>query len=63
MNFPDTNGVNITADRALIRLRHKLHGTEDGGAMSISAQVEKLIQQARDPANLSRLYVGWQPYL
>lgn len=55
--------VNVSAERALIRLRQKLHGTEEGGTSSVEGQVEKLIQQARDPSNLCRLYHGWQSYL
>lgn len=55
--------VNVTAERALLRLRHKLQGTEDGGTTSVEGQVTKLIQEARDPKNLARLFYGWQPYL
>jgi Phosphatidylinositol kinase and protein kinases of the PI-3 kinase family len=51
------------AERALVRLRQKLQGTEEGTATSISGQVNRLIQQARDPVNLSRLFYGWQAYL
>ncbi|KAJ9577912.1 hypothetical protein L9F63_025225 [Diploptera punctata] len=55
--------VNKMAERALVRLRQKLQGTEEGTATSISGQVNRLIQQARDPVNLCRLFHGWQPYL
>lgn len=55
--------VNRMAERALVRLRQKLQGTEEGTASSVSGQVNRLLQQARDPGNLSRLYHGWQPYL
>lgn len=55
--------VNVSAERALLRLKQKLLGTEEGRSSSVDGQVEKLIQQARDPANLCRLYYGWQPYL
>ncbi|XP_049852036.1 serine-protein kinase ATM isoform X1 [Schistocerca gregaria] len=58
-----SNEVNKMAERALLRLRQKLHGTEEGSASSIAGQVNRLIQQAIDPVNLSRLYNGWQPYL
>ncbi|XP_047109240.1 serine-protein kinase ATM-like [Schistocerca piceifrons] len=58
-----SNEVNKMAERALLRLRQKLHGTEEGSASSIAGQVNHLIQQAIDPVNLSRLYNGWQPYL
>ncbi|XP_053981121.1 serine-protein kinase ATM isoform X1 [Hylaeus volcanicus] len=55
--------TNKTAERALLRIEQKLQGTEEGLASSVSGQVERLIQQARDPVNLCRLYYGWQPYL
>ncbi|XP_076632451.1 serine/threonine-protein kinase tefu isoform X1 [Colletes latitarsis] len=55
--------TNKTAEKALLRIEQKLQGTEEGLASSVSGQVERLIQQARDPLNLCRLYCGWQPYL
>ena len=55
--------TNKIAERALLRIEQKLQGTEDGLVSSISGQVERLIQQARDPTNLCRLYSGWQAYL
>ncbi|RUS90885.1 hypothetical protein EGW08_001392 [Elysia chlorotica] len=54
---------NKMAERALIRLRQKLSGEEDGVPLSVSGQVNLLIQRATDPQNLCRLFVGWQPYL
>nr|CAD7572388.1 unnamed protein product [Timema californicum] len=58
-----TKEVNKLAERALTRLKQKLDGTEDGTVTSVNGQVNKLLHQARDPANLSRLYDGWQPFL
>ncbi|KAJ8917850.1 hypothetical protein NQ315_010763 [Exocentrus adspersus] len=55
--------VNITAERALLRLREKLQGTELGHPASIEHQVGTLIQQALDPANLCKLFCGWQAYV
>ncbi|XP_044260658.1 serine-protein kinase ATM isoform X2 [Tribolium madens] len=55
--------VNVTAERALLRLKDKLQGLEKGKLMTVEHQVETLIQQAMDPANLSKLFHGWQPYL
>ncbi|CAH1281058.1 unnamed protein product [Diabrotica balteata] len=54
---------NVSAERALLRLREKLQGTELGHPRSIEHQVGALIQQAVDPANLCKLYHGWQPYI
>ncbi|XP_011494720.1 PREDICTED: serine-protein kinase ATM [Ceratosolen solmsi marchali] len=55
--------TNKLAERALLRVQQKLQGIEDGVPSSIAGQVERLIQQARDPTNLSRLFEGWQAYL
>ncbi|XP_045467917.1 serine-protein kinase ATM isoform X2 [Harmonia axyridis] len=57
------SSVNTTAQRALMRLKAKLLGTEEGTPMSVEHQVGVLIHQAMDPANLSKLYCGWQAYL
>ncbi|CAB1111628.1 unnamed protein product [Ectocarpus sp. CCAP 1310/34] len=53
------------AQRALARIKHKLQGYVDpnGDAMSVEGQVKLLINQARDPENLCKLYVGWAPWL
>lgn len=53
------------AQRALARIKHKLQGYEDpnGEAMSVEGQVKLLVNQARDPENLCRLYPGWAPWL
>ncbi|VEN39029.1 unnamed protein product [Callosobruchus maculatus] len=59
----ENNHINITAERALLRIREKLQGTELGHPTTIEHQVGTLIQQATDPANLCKLFVGWQPYL
>lgn len=54
---------NKLAERVLLRLQHKLQGLEDGVTLSVAGQVNHLIQTARDPHNLSRLFHGWQPYI
>ncbi|XP_023014307.2 serine/threonine-protein kinase tefu [Leptinotarsa decemlineata] len=59
----DAIAINNTAERALLRLREKLQGTELGHPTSIEHQVGTLIQQAIDPENLCKHFVGWQPYL
>ncbi|CAN0321773.1 unnamed protein product, partial [Ectocarpus sp. 8 AP-2014] len=53
------------AQRALARIKHKLQGYVDpnGDAMSVEGQVKLLINQARDPENLCKLYPGWAPWL
>ena len=53
------------AQRALVRIKHKLQGYVDpnGNAMSVEGQVKLLINEAKDPENLSKLYPGWAPWL
>ncbi|XP_059060370.1 serine-protein kinase ATM-like [Achroia grisella] len=53
------------AERALLAVNSKLSGTEGGiaGGVSVPGQVARLIHTATDPANLCRLFPGWQPYL
>ena len=46
----------------------KLHGFTQaalkiGLPLNVEGQVNELIQQATDPDNLSRMYIGWAPYL
>ncbi|KAI5712935.1 hypothetical protein M8J76_001885 [Diaphorina citri] len=55
--------VNKIAARALFRLKQKLQGIEEGNVFSVEGQVSILIQRAKDPENLCRLFPGWQPYL
>ena len=57
------DNVNKVAERVLLRLKQKLQGTEDGVQLSISGQVNHLIQEATDPKNLCRLFPGWQAYI
>ncbi|XP_063405374.1 serine-protein kinase ATM-like [Mytilus trossulus] len=59
----NTESVNKLAERVLLRLHQKLQGIEDGVQLSVSGQVNLLIQQARDPKNLAKLFPGWQPYI
>ncbi|KAM3964649.1 serine/threonine-protein kinase tefu [Aphomia sociella] len=53
------------AERALLAVNSKLSGTEGGiaGGVSVPGQVARLIHTATDPANLCRLFPGWQPYV
>ncbi|ESO89357.1 hypothetical protein LOTGIDRAFT_229208 [Lottia gigantea] len=55
--------VNKLAERVLLRLQQKLQGIEDSVQLSISGQVNLLIEEARDPKKLCRLFPGWQPHL
>ena len=55
--------MNKVAERVLLRLEQKLGGVESGVRLSVSGQVNHLIQEAKDPANLCRVFPGWQPYI
>ena len=59
----EVESTNKMAERVLLRLQEKLEGIEDGVPLSISGQVNHLIQEATDPANLCRLFPGWQPWI
>ena len=54
---------NKMAQRVLIRLKQKLDGNEAGSVLSTEGQVNFLIQAARDPKNLCRVFPGWQPWI
>ncbi|XP_047986842.1 serine-protein kinase ATM-like [Leguminivora glycinivorella] len=60
-----TGSVADLAERALLAVGSKLRGTEDGaaGGVAVPGQVARLLRAATDPANLCRLFHGWQPYL
>jgi ataxia telangiectasia mutated family protein len=53
------------AERTLMRIKNKLHGYEDptGEALSVEGLVDLLINEARSPGNLCRLFPGWAPWL
>lgn len=55
--------VNISAERALLRVSDKLNGKEDEKFTSVEGQVERLIFTASSNLNLCQLFQGWQPYL
>lgn len=56
---------NPEAERALSRVQLKLEGREVGRleCLSVEGQVWQLINQARDPANLCRMFEGWAAWL
>lgn len=63
LNYTESVPVNKIAARALFRIKQKLQGIEEGNTFSVEGQTNILIQRARDPENLCRLFPGWQPYL
>jgi len=54
---------NKMAERVLLRLQEKLEGVEDSTPLSVTGQVNHLIQEAMDPHNLSQLFPGWQAWI
>jgi ataxia telangiectasia mutated family protein len=53
------------AERMLMTLKSKLQGYENpaGEALSVEGHVEALITSATDVRNLSKLFVGWAPWI
>ena len=58
-----TDGSSKMAEKALAKVVLKLDGVEEGNRLSVEGQVNALIQQARDPERLARLFPGWQAYI
>ncbi|XP_051142572.1 serine/threonine-protein kinase ATM isoform X2 [Andrographis paniculata] len=54
---------NKDATRALLRIKQKLDGYEDGEMRSVHGQVQQLIQDAIDPDRLCQLFPGWGAWL
>jgi len=62
---PPASAGRDAAERTLMRIRNKLQGYEDstGEGLGVEGQVEQLISNATDTKNLSRIYVGWAPWI
>jgi ataxia telangiectasia mutated family protein len=58
----DTQPGNRDAHRALMRIKQKLQGFENGEVLGVEGHVAMLINEARDPNKLAKLYVGWSPW-
>ncbi|KAK4394662.1 Serine/threonine-protein kinase ATM, partial [Sesamum angolense] len=54
---------NKDAARALLRVKQKLDGYEDGEMRSVHGQVQQLIQDAKDPDRLCHMFPGWGAWL
>jgi ataxia telangiectasia mutated family protein len=56
---------NREAERALLRIQDKLFGRKAGSneALVVEGQVQILLDEARDPQNLCRMYDGWAAWL
>jgi len=53
---------NRDARHAMLRIRQKLQGVERGEVLGVEGHVALLINEARDPNLLAKLYVGWSPW-
>ncbi|XP_044477149.1 serine/threonine-protein kinase ATM isoform X3 [Mangifera indica] len=54
---------NKDATRALMRVKQKLDGYEDGEMRSVHGQVQQLIQDAINPERLCLMFPGWGAWL
>ncbi|XP_020405742.1 serine/threonine-protein kinase ATM isoform X6 [Zea mays] len=54
---------NKDAARAILRVKQKLDGYEDGEMRSVQGQVQQLIQDAVDVDRLCQMFPGWGPWL
>lgn len=54
---------NKDAARALMRVKQKLDGYEEGEMRSVHGQVQQLIQDATDPDRLCQMFPGWGAWL
>jgi ataxia telangiectasia mutated family protein len=61
--FIFTDQTNKIAERIIFQLKQKLSGYENGVQLSTRGHVNYLINEAVNPENLCRVWVGWQPYL
>lgn len=51
------------AERALLRVKEKLMGIEEGTVLSEQGQVNYLVNMAMNPDILAQMYPGWQPWM
>jgi len=54
---------NADAERAILKVKEKLEGLENGDRRSVQGQVQQLLRQAQDIDKLSVMYCGWGPWL
>jgi ataxia telangiectasia mutated family protein len=60
-----TNFGKEAAERTLLRIRNKLRGFENptGEALGVESHIDLLINEARNPFNLCKIFPGWAPWL
>ncbi|EGT51239.1 CBN-ATM-1 protein [Caenorhabditis brenneri] len=58
------NRPSYISEMAIGRLRDKLRGTDDGvTAQNSNLQIRRLLREATNADNLSRMFCGWMPFL
>ncbi len=61
-----TNGTPQVTTKTINKIKEKLQGYEDstsGEQQGIEGQVQLLINSARDPNNLCKIFSGWGPWI
>jgi len=58
----EPEALNERAVRVIHRVHNKLTGREFGEELTVSQQVQCLIEQATSHQNLCQCFVGWCPY-
>lgn len=61
----NADGMLKAAQRTMTRIRQKLQGYEDpnDSALSVEGQVRLLVASATSEENLSKIFVGWAPWV
>eukprot|EP00898_Chlorokybus_atmophyticus_P004026 jgi/Chlat1/4624/Chrsp3S05582 len=59
----ETTEGNKGAERALLRIKQKLDGYEDGEMRGVQGQVQQLIHDAQDPDKLCTMFAGWGAWM
>eukprot|EP00472_Partenskyella_glossopodia_P011822 CAMPEP_0197537620 /NCGR_PEP_ID=MMETSP1318-20131121/57423_1 /TAXON_ID=552666 /ORGANISM="Partenskyella glossopodia, Strain RCC365" /LENGTH=353 /DNA_ID=CAMNT_0043095827 /DNA_START=274 /DNA_END=1335 /DNA_ORIENTATION=- len=54
---------NSDAQRAIFSVKQKLQGIEFGRTLGVEGQIKTLINEARDPNNLHKMFVGWAAWV
>ena len=61
-----TNNIKVDINEALEVVKRKLYGQiagDRGGSLTIEEQVEQTILNALNDEALSKMYIGWMPWL
>ena len=59
----EQKSANRDATLAIQKIQQKLGGVEYGEYLAVEGQIKLLINESRDPSRLSKLFVGWSPWV